>query len=79
METPIVVRFDRRDFNAKCNNLLEAGYDEYLTALEDGVTHSIFTNTDRNSEWNGSESLTPVNNLEFLTVSGANRQRENRI
>jgi len=54
METPIVVRFDRRDFNAKCNNLLAAGYDEYLTALEDGVTHSIFTNTDRNSEWNGS-------------------------
>lgn len=47
-------KFDPRLFNSKCNNLLGCGYDEYLTTLEDGVTHSIFTNTNVKSIFNGS-------------------------
>jgi hypothetical protein len=48
------VRFSPIEFNAKCNNLLQNGYDEYLTTVEEGVTHSIFTNTNPRSEFNGS-------------------------
>ena len=54
MKTANAVTFDPREFNSKCNNLLDNGYDEYLTTIEDGVTHSIFTNTDSKSKWNGS-------------------------
>ena len=47
-------RFDPKLFNVYCNNILQNGYDEYLTTIEGGITHSIFTNTDPLSVYNGS-------------------------
>jgi len=52
--TSNATRFNPAEFNSKVNNLLQNGYDEYLTTMEDGVTHVILTNTNPKSEWNGS-------------------------
>ncbi len=48
------IYFNKTEFNSKINNLLNNGYDEYLTTLEDGVTHVIMTNTKEGSKWCGS-------------------------
>jgi hypothetical protein len=39
------INFPKSEFNLKCNNLLSNGFEEYLITYEDGITHSIFTNT----------------------------------
>lgn len=52
LKNDIVDNFPPEQFNRKCNNLLSNGFDEYLTVLEEGVTHSIFTNTNPKSFYN---------------------------
>ena len=39
------IHFSKSEFNSKCKNILNNGFEEYLTTYEDGVTHIVFTNT----------------------------------
>lgn len=48
------ILFPKNEFNARVNNLLSNGYEEYLTTMEGGITHVIMTNTSLNSAYNGS-------------------------
>lgn len=45
--------FPADQFNKKVNDLIKQGFDEYLTALEDGITHVILTNTKPGHKYNG--------------------------
>lgn len=49
----MTITFPKNEFNSKCNNLLNNGFDEYLTTIEDGITHVIFTNTLKGNQYNG--------------------------